>query len=231
MKMLRIYAVLAAAVLCASLITPAQAGTVLKLSLGNDAAPDVTFNGAVLNTIVDANALTTGDQNTAVEFVDFLGFIPPIPADDASFTIAGVTAFGAPILMPGGLVVQPFAGGDFALYDPSNALLLSGTLGDSVLSGSTGPAATGALFTTTFGSVTGGSLASLIATDSLTLSMSMTDVSSAAVPGFSVTNDLLDPFQADVTMNIGATQAEIPEPATALLVLVGGVLLMATRRK
>ncbi len=233
MKTLRVCAVLAATVLCVSLISSADAGTILKLSLGNDAAPDVAFNGTVLDTIMDGNAVTTGDQNTAVEFTNFLAFIPPIAAADASFTLQGVAAVGPASLLPGSLVVQSFTGGSLALYDPSNALLLSGTLGDSVLSGSTGAAATGALFTTTFGSVTGGSLASLVEAGSLTLSMSMTDVSTAATPGFgvNVASGMLEPFQADVTLNIGAAQRAIPEPATGLLVLMGGVLLLAAKRR
>ena len=232
MKMLRICAVLAAVALCVSLISTAEAGTILKLSLGNDVTPDIAFNGAILNTIMDGNAATTGDQNTAVEFTGFLGYIPPIAAANASFTLQGVASVGPATVLPGNLIVQSFTGGTIALYDPANALLLSGTLGDSVLSGSTGVAATGALFTTTFGTVTGGSLAGSVDVSSLSLSMSMTDVSTAAVPGFAVDgNSMLMPFQADASMNIGALERNIPEPATGLLVLVGGVLLLAAKRR
>jgi hypothetical protein len=233
-KMLRICAALAAVALCVSLAPVAEAGTIIKLSLGSDALPDVDFDGTVFSTIDDGVAGTLGDQNTAVEFLDFLAFITPIPTADASYSLSGVTVSGsATVLMPFNIVVQSFTGGSFSLYDDSNVLLLSANLGASTLTGPVGPPATGALFNTTLGSVTGGTLATLIDPNSISLSIGMTDIDGGS--GFSITTtpggNVLDPFAADVTESIAADQQAIPEPAAAMLILLGGVLMMTRVRR
>jgi hypothetical protein len=218
------------ATLALALPNLAQAETILKLNLGGDSAADIQFDGSDLSTIPDANGVSTGDQDTTVDFLGFLGIVTPNPMPNASFTLTGVAESGAANTSIPGLVVQSFVGGDFYLYDDLDALLLSATLGNSTLSGPLGPPATGALFTTTLGSVTGGSLAGMIDPNSISLSMSFTSVNGLA--GFSVTSDALDPFTTDVTLNIAAEQREIPEPATAAMVLVGGILLsFAFRRR
>lgn len=213
-----------------ALANHAHAETILKLDLGNDSQADIQYNGSNLSTTLDSNIPpTTGDQNTTIDFLGFLGSVTPNPMANASFTLSNVAKSGAANLSIPGLVVQSFAGGDYWLYDDSNLLLLSGTLGDSALSGPIGAPATGALFTTTLGSVSGGSLAGMIAPNSISLSMSMTDINGGA--GFSVTNNDLDSFTTDVTLNIAADQREIPEPASVVLAMVGGLLVTLVIRR
>ncbi len=60
------------------------AGTIIKLNLGG-VGPDVSMAGGVLGTVSDGNALTVGDQNTAIEFTGFLNPIPDINLSAASF--------------------------------------------------------------------------------------------------------------------------------------------------
>lgn len=208
-------------VACALLFAQsAQAGTIIKLSLGDDPTPDVEFDGAIFSTIDNGDGATPGEQNTAVEFLDFLSSHPPIPTAIASYTVSGVTAVTPATVLFGSLVIAEFTGGSFALYDDLGGLLLSADLDDSALSGPLGPPATGALFTTTFATVTGGSLAPLIDPNTISLSISMTDINGGL--GFSTSSglggDFLDPFEADVTENIAAEQ--IPEPATAVLAML-----------
>lgn len=215
-------------------VSQAQAGTIIKLGLGNDSAPDIMFTGGAggtLSTMNDGNATTTGDQNTGVEFADFLaGVITDIRPSVASFSLANLTAAG-PATTFGPLVIQNFSGGTMNLYDAANSLLLSGTLGNSALTGPIGPPATGGLFTTSFATITGGSLQPRIMPGSLTLSMSLTDINGGA--GFSVggaTAPSLNAFTADVTLNIAGEQ--IPEPLAASLLLIGLAVagLMGRRR-
>jgi hypothetical protein len=207
----------------------AQAETILKLNLGGDTAADIQYDGTNLSTISDGIGGTTGQQNTTIDFLGFLGVVTPNPMPNASFTMSNVAKSGAANTSIPGLVVQAFVGGDFYLYDDLNALLLSGTLGGSTLSGPLGPPATGALFTTTLGSISGGSLAGMIEPNSVSLSMSMTSVNGAA--GFSVTSNALNSFTTDVTLNIAADPREIPEPASAVLGLVGGLLVSLVFRR
>ena len=209
-----------------------QAGTIIKLSLGSDAAADIHYDGTQLTTINDLDPNTAGDQNTAVEFLDFLSGNPPIPAAAASYSMSGLLPVGPAEVVAGVAVVQAFDGGSFSLYDASNALLLSADLDASVVAGPVGATATGALFTTTFAAVTGGSLAPMMKDDSLTLSISMTDVNGGL--GFSVTEvatDVyaLDSFDADITESIAADP--IPEPSSILLGMMGLVGCGALRRR
>lgn len=232
--------------LCAFVIaaTPCSAGTIIKLSLGGDPAADIEYTGGVggvLSTVDDLIPGTTGNQNTAVEFLDFLD---PVATDiltsTASFTLDSLTATGPATVFNGFLVLQSFAGGTLELYDPANTLLLSGTLGASSLTGPIGPPATGGLFTTSFAVVSGGTLAPYIDPTSLTLSMSFSAINAGA--GFSVTPappvpppvvfaSVLNPFTADATINIAGEFSGIPEPASIALCLIAGSFgLIATRR-
>jgi hypothetical protein len=206
-----------------------QAGTIIKLSLGSDASADVEFSGGssgVFGTVDDGNGATTGDQSTAIEFGDFLdGSQPDVMTTTASFTLDNLTASGAPSTF-GPLVIQNFTGGTLSLYNPANVLLLSGTLANSALTGPIGPPATGALFTTSFATVTGGALQNNIVANSLTVSMSFSDINGGA--GFSVgggPSAVLNSFQADATLNIAAQQ--IPEPVAAMLIAVASAGLVA----
>jgi hypothetical protein len=211
------------------LTTSAQAGTIIKLSLGTDAPADVEFSGGasgVFGTVDDGNGATNGDQNTAIEFGDFLdGSQSDVQTTTASFTLDNLTASGAPSTF-GPLVIQNFTGGTLSLYNPANVLLLSGTLANSALTGPIGPPATGALFTTSFATVTGGTLQPQIVPNSLTVSMSFSDINSGA--GFGLgggPSPVLTAFQADATLNIAGQQ--IPEPVAAILIAVASAGLVA----
>jgi hypothetical protein len=206
-----------------------HAGTIIKLSLGSDAAPDIDFSGGssgVLGTSDDGNAATTGDQNTSIEFADFLDAgNPDIASAAASFSMDNLVASGSPSTF-GPLVIQNFTGGTLNLYSPTNVLLLSGSLANSALTGPLGPPATGALFTTSFASITGGTLQPMILPNTLTLSMSLTDINNGA--GFSLggaTSPVLNAFRADVSLNIAAEQ--IPEPLSVMLLVSAGIALAA----
>ncbi len=204
----------------------AQAGTIIKLNLGG-VGPDVQMNaGGILSTADDGIAGTTGDQNTAVEFTDFLDAFPDISPSVASFPLGNVTAVG-PASVFGSLVVQNFVGGQFSLYDSANILLLQGLLTNSALTGTIGPPGTGALFTTTLGDVTGGTLAPLISPGSLSLSMNMTNVNGGA--GFTAVEGALAPFLADASVNLAANA--IPEPTSLTLVVIGSGAAIAFGRR
>jgi hypothetical protein len=202
----------------------AHADTVLKLSLG-EVSPDLVFDGLTLHTVNDGNAGTTGDQNTAVDFTGFLNGIPDITTNIASFSLAGLAPQGAATVV-GTVFIQNFAGGQFSLFDPSNVLLLSGTLNASSLTGSFAPSSTGSLFTTMNGNFTGGTLLPMLQRPSFSLSLTMTNVNGGS--GF-VLSGAVQPFTADSTVEIGATQ-QVPEPGTWSL-LVFGALTAATLRR
>src|SRR5215467_15086878 len=167
--------VAACAIVCVA-FSAAQAGTIIKLSLGG-VGPDVGMGPAGNLSTIDQTAgpPPTGDQLTNIEYTGFLNFIPDVNTNTASFTLNGLNAVG-PANVFGSLVIQNFVGGQFSLYDPADNLLLQGPMGPSALSGVLGPPGTGALFTTSLTTVTGGSLAGLIAPGSVSLSMNMTNV-------------------------------------------------------
>jgi hypothetical protein len=210
-------------------VAGAEAGTIIKLDLGSDAAPDIVYSGGaagILSTFDENNPNLAGDQATEIDFLDFLDQ----PSIQGSFSMENLTAMGAASTF-GPLVIQNFTGGTLSLYDAGNALLLSGTLDNSALTGPIGAPATGALFTTSFATITGGSLQPLILQDTLTLSMSLTDINGGA--GFSVGGApslVLDEFNAGATLNIAADP--IPEPLSSALLAVGSVLAAwACRRR
>jgi hypothetical protein len=172
----------------------------------------------------------TGDQLTAIEYTGFLNFIPDVNTNTASFSLNGLNAVG-PANVFGTLVIQNFAGGQFSLYDQADSLLLQGPMGPSALSGVLGPPGTGALFTTSLTTVTGGSLAGLIAPGSVSLSMNMTNVNSGL--GFGVTGSglqaVLNQFQADASISIAADA--VPEPTTLVLLGLGSIAMIAAKRR
>src|SRR5690349_18427005 len=114
----------------------------------------------------------------------------------ASFSLNGLNAVG-PANVFGSLVIQNYTGGVFSLYDQADKLLLQGPMANTVLSGVIGSPGTGALFTTTLGTATGGSLMSSIVPGSVSLSMNLTNVNGGN--GFSVSGGgpQLNPFLAD----------------------------------
>ena len=209
-------------------VCSATATTIIKLDLGG-VGPDIGMNAqGQLSTVDDGDAGTTGDQDTKIEFTDFLNSIPNIVTPPGSFTLSGLAAAG-PSTQIGSLVIENFTGGQFALYDPTNILLLSGPITNSTLTGVIGAPGTGALFTTTLASATGGTLASLILPGTLSLSLSMTNVNGGA--GFSVSDGILQSFLADGSINIAADGNRAPEPATLRCLTMGAIGLLVSRRR
>lgn len=212
----------AAALLCALQANSAFAGTVIKLDLGNDGASDVQLVDSTLETIDDQVGATTGEQNTAVVFLDALAAEKNIAL--GSFTLSSVSLSGAPFVVNNSVVMQPTTGGVFEIYDQNNELILSGTLTGGTISGPLGAnsAATGGFLTTTLGTFTGGSLKSLLAPNSASLAFSLTDVNDGA--GFSVVGSgdsaRLAPFTAAATANLGAREL-VPEPSSTVLMALG----------
>jgi hypothetical protein len=205
----------------------AQSSTIIKLNLGS-VGPDVMTNqSGVLTTTDDGIVATTGNQNTAVEYTGFLDPVPDINSNTASFSLSGVQSVGSANVF-GSLAIQNYTGGQFSLYDPANTLLLQGTLSNSSLSGTIGAPGTGALFTTNLGTVTGGTLASLIQPGTLSLALNLTNVNGGS--GLAVSGGALLPFVADSSVNISADQIIVPEPSTLALLTLGAVGFMIKRR-
>jgi hypothetical protein len=206
---------------CALLgLSTANGETVLKLSLASTGS-DLSMNaGGVLGTVSDGNAGTTGDQNTAIDYTGFLSSNSDIPAN-ASFSIAGLQRTGNPSIVGGTVIVQDFFGGTFNLYDTANALLLSGDLQDSTLTGVIGGTGTGSIFTTKVGTFTSGSLLNDLLPNSLNVSMALSNVNGGL--GFVVSGSpfTLQPFTTDASVNISADGAIIPEPASIAIALLG----------
>src|SRR4051812_21734313 len=197
-----------------------EASTIIKLNLG-DVSPDISMNAlGVLGTVDDGDAVTTGNQNTDIEYTGFLEPLADINLASASFTLSGLQSSG-PVQQLGSFAIQNFSGGQISLYDSSNTLLLTGLLSGSILNGVIGPPGTAALFTTGLGSVTAGSLKPFIADNSLSLSMSLTNLNDGA--GLSVSDGLLGALTADATLAIAADSSGIsaPEPSSLILVALG----------
>jgi len=201
------------------LVQASNAGTIIKLDLGGT-GPDVQYSGGTLSTVNDGNAGTTGDQNTAILFTDFLSSTVPNPTV-GSYTLSGATGAGAPTPLGGGVFAQNFSGGNFQIYSNTNALLLSVNLGTSLLVGG----GNGAFFNITNGTVVGGSLASQITANSIGMSMTLTNISGG---GLSAPNGFLNNFVADATKEITGTQ--VPEP-TAILLMLGGLAMPSLLRR
>jgi hypothetical protein len=225
-RVLRGFGGLLAMFAIASLLSSAsQAGTIIRLGLGSDASPDIEFDGTTLSTFDDGVAGTTEDQNTNVDFQGLLeSFATDIPTSVASVSLNGLVAAPPATVVAGTLVIQNFTGGSFILRNAANVELLSGTLGGSSIAGTLGGTGTGALFTTSFSSVNPtGTLAQYIKPNTLTLSMSFTNVLSGGASGFAlapfgIDTSKLSAFTGDVTINISAEA--IPEPMSATLLFV-----------
>lgn len=203
----------------------------IKVPLGDDGSPDVSFDGSVFGTVDDGDASTLGDQNTRILFAGFGGMFSDDLDGDASFSLDGVVANGAASSALPGVVAQGTTGGTFNLYSANNTLLLSGTLTDGALTGSTN-ASSGSFFNTVIGNFTGGALLSYFDLHSLNISLAMTDILSGGVVGMHITNGSLDPFNADASGLItGSAPAAVPEPASMLLLLSGCSAAFAARKK
>lgn len=206
-----------------ALASIAPAATILKLNLGG-VGPDVAMTGAgVLSTSSDGNALTSGDQDTAIEYTGFLDpLFLDVPTSIASFSLGGLQTSGLAQVVSG-VTIQSYTGGTLSLYDPANNLLLSGSLTNSTLSGSAG---SGVVFTTSVGAFTGGSLQSNLVGNSLSMTMNLSNINGGA--GLTVNpNNVLQAFSADASVNISGNA--VPEPVSAMLLLVGLSLVAAAR--
>jgi hypothetical protein len=212
----------------------ASAATIIKLSLGA-ASPDLEYVGGVFSTTDDGigGPASPGDQNTSVDFLDFLSDIPDIVTNIASYSLNGVTADG-PAISFAGQITQPFLSGSFQIYDAAGALLLDVDLGSSVFN--TGVAGgTGSVFTISNGLIVDGSLQSRIVDDSISFSIGMTSIVPNSPPLFTptsvvdpVTFGILNDFTADGSKLIAG---EVPEPTAALLMVLAGIVGMPLMRR
>ncbi len=227
----RVVPLLGATFLVALLAAPATVSateTIVKASLAEGGA-DVTFDGAVFSTISDGDLGTIGDQNTRVNFLGALDLTNDIDDPFASFTLEGVTVSGAPSQV-GSVVVQPTNGGTFSLWDQGNTLLLSGSLSDGAITGSS-TAETGSFFNVVFMSFTGGSLSPLLDPDSAGISFALSSIFGNGVLGLQIVNGALAPFNADGLVAIDGSPAAIPEPMSAMLLAIGGGAAALVRRR
>jgi hypothetical protein len=221
-----------------------HAALIIVADLGDDAADDIELSSGILSTTDDGTAATTGDQNTAVEFVGFLDALAAdINTPIASLSLDGFTPSGQATIFFGSTMVQDFSGGTLSLYDAANTLLLSANM---YLSGLTGPSMApgmGGLFTTYVdGLVTGGTLATHL--DGYTIRMEMhlplinggAGFSTNPAPGLptpTIHVGDLNSFAAGATIEISAEPSErvVPEPAAAVALAIGSALCAACLRR
>jgi hypothetical protein len=227
--------VFTSAALALLLTSNASQAALIKLDLAKipapDPGPDMVYAGSVLATPSDGNGLTTGDQDTAIVFGDFLS---ALPATRGSYSLHGLGANGpaTTVFIPGPnitVVSQPLSGGDFQIYDSANVKLLDVSLAssNSILSGTVGPASTTAnVISITNATVVGGTLASQIASNSISFSLALANISGG---GMAVdVNNVLAPFTAAVIKEIGGNL--VPEPSAAILLVLGSLCTVLRRR-
>jgi hypothetical protein len=203
--------------------------TVVKVPLG-DGGFDVAYDGNSFGTVSDSDLSTSGEQNTRVIFTGALDSVADIDDPNASFTLADILLSGAGT-MAGSVVVQETTGGNFSLWNSSNQLLLSGSLGNGAITGSENQS-TGSYFTTSFSSFTGGSLAALLDPNSAALSLALAGIFTDGSPGLRLVEGVLLPFTADGLVAIeGGPNKDVPEPMTGILVLSGIAVAALARRK
>jgi hypothetical protein len=207
-------------------VSISQAATIIKLDLGG-VGPDLNYTGGLfgtLNTIDNNPAGLIGDQATAILFTSFLS---STPATTGSYTLSGATATGPANPLGGGVVAQNFSGGNYKIYDSTNALLLDVNLSTSLLVGG----GNGAFFNITNGTAIGGSLAPQLVSNSIGMSMTLTNINGGGGPGLTISpsNGLLNSFFADATKEITASQ--VPEPVAIVLALGCVAVPMILRRR
>lgn len=223
----------AVATVFAFVASASAAPTVIKFGLG-DTGPDLVHFGSSFETLDDGNAATTGDQDTNVDYVGPLGFLADLA--NASFSLDAVTLSGLANVLSGGFFAQSTTGGAFSFFGPANELLLSGTIGNGTLSGVIGSSVGSWLSASV--TFVGGIVAPYLQSNSGAISISLTDVESNGVSGFSVSRCdqvtfgqvcTLDNFTADATGNVEG--AAVPEPATMGLLGLGLLGAGAARRR
>ena len=211
----------------------ASQAAIIKLDLakppGPDLGPDIVYTGAVLATPSDGNVTTTGSQDTAIVFGDFLS---ALPATTGSYSLQGLGTNGpaTTVFIPGPnitIVSQPLTGGTFQIYNSANVMLLDVSLAssNSVLSG-TVASTTANVISVTNATVVGGTLASQIASNSISFSISLTNISGG---GLAVgLNNVVADFTASATKEIGGNL--VPEPSAAILLVLGSLCMVLRRR-
>jgi hypothetical protein len=196
----------------------AAGATFARLGLRGDQITDIEFDGVTLSTMDDGVGTTTGEQNTDVDFQNFLSFMPDIVTPTASFSLNSLVTNGSASVVGNG-VNQHFLGGIVELFDPLNVLLLSATVNSAVLSGNLGSSATGNVGSTSLGTITGGSLAPLMRPNTFFISVSLSNIDSGS--GLSVSGgggtSILDPFVSYATVTLSAEQ--VPEPTAWVLIM------------
>jgi hypothetical protein len=210
----------------------ASQAALFKLDLakppGPDLGPDISYAGSVLATPSDGNALTTGSQDTAIVFGDSLS---ALPATTGSYSLQNLGKNGPAtvVFIPGPnitVVSQPLIGGNFQIYDSANVKLLDVSLAssNSVLSG-TVASTTANVISVTNATVVGGTLASQIASNSISFSIALTNISGG---GLAVdVNNVVAAFTASATKEIGGNP--VPEPSAAILLVLGSLCTMLRR--
>jgi hypothetical protein len=192
--------------------------------------------GGVLSTLDDGNGYTTGDQNTNISYVGLLdGLLPDLVTPSASFTMSNLTLSGPPTAF-GSLLFQNYQNGSFELYgpQPTNELLLSGSLSSSstllAVLGSGSDPSDGTVFTSYFGTITGGSLQGYIVGNSVALQMHISNAMTPGVgAGFHLDGGALSSFSANSTVTILASA--VPEPSAMALFLMGAGATLRNRRR
>jgi hypothetical protein len=211
----------------------------LALTPAPDPGPDIVYTGAVLATPPDGNNATTGRQDTAIVFGDFLS--PLFAARAGSYTLDNLVTNGpaSTVVVPGGILVfQPMMNGVFKVYDNTgNALLLDVDLtpSNTLLTGTLN-SPTGGLITVTNAKAVGGALLGFIEPDSVSFSISLSNIlSSGGTVGHLELGggNILQPFQASATKEISAEPSPlgIPEPSSAVLLALGSLFGAIIRRR
>jgi hypothetical protein len=219
-------------------ISQAATNQILTLDLGGSGSNgQIGMTGSgVLSTQDDGIDATTGNQNTRISYVGLLdNLLPDLITPSASFTLSNLEVSGSPTSF-GTLLFQNYKNGTFDLYgpNPTNELLLSGSLSTSstllAVLGSGADPSDGTMFTSYFGTVTGGSLQSYIVGNSVALQM---HISNAMTPGsgagFHYDGDGLASFSANSSVTILASA--VPEPGTIALLLAGIAIPVFARRR
>ena len=210
------------------------------------ASPSGGFRNDVnlgLGTTDDGDSSTTGQQTTVVAYQNFLS-----PLDDisgGSVTISNVMLSGSPVVISGSpnTILHATSGGQISLFDDDNVLLLSGELGEQILSGSeTGggtPFVSGSLISSGSDNgivFTGGELLRFVDPNSGGLTINLNDIRTDGVPGLSLSGGTVLDFTANSTGQItavasGVSVTPVPEPTSLPLLIFGLTLFSSSRRK
>jgi hypothetical protein len=214
-----------------------RAGTLMTLHpVGSSANFD--FSGGELSTLDDGSTSTSGKQNAVIEYPSEAStFVSAFAAQpEASFTFGDIEATSQSTTFSGSLILQNFSAGQFSVYDEGNALLLSGNLTMSAITGSIGAGDAEGLFLA-FGEITGGSMAEGLDRDSLRVKMKLPTVQG----GFSVSPmpDMPPPpvhfgtlgaFTASA-LSIEILAEVVPEPTSVGLFALGALICLSVHRR